>query len=478
MFCNLLPLHPPGLLTTIPAASAATANMLQQLLERQQQLEQQQQRRRRQLHISLCRQQREVRTDLRQVSNIAARQLTLYEQLLISWPPSSSSNSNSSLSSSSELAAAALPAVQLAVTLLEASAGELEYVPVVVVGFFAELCSCLHAELQGIEHGSPAAADGNHSSGSCGGGSSSSSSGSTSSSSSSSSSSSTAGSTNNERCLSPAVQQLLQSEQLLRLLAASQAFCELVLHANACSLPVGNDQEGGSNSYNTVAAAGTGTSAAAAAAPTASATAAGLLRAVGFGWAQDSAEVHCWNAPQLVDIAKTVSDTAAVMGHMLSNHINTHTAESSRCCDSSSNSSNEVVVLNSSAPKLGASDTSTQQQQQQQQLQFVAPLLQPWALLQLQLMQLVSEQQSKFECATAIVTILNASKSPDAAAYEELTRSLVHAGLQLGARAGCACHWQQQRWIKGAASSSSSSSSWRGESASFFVCAVAAVGSR
>jgi hypothetical protein len=56
--------------------------------------------------------------DIQLVKDIAIQQLSLYEHLLAIWPVSSSSLS--SLSSSKELGEAALPAVQLALLLLEA----------------------------------------------------------------------------------------------------------------------------------------------------------------------------------------------------------------------------------------------------------------------------------------------------------------------------------------------------------------------
>jgi hypothetical protein len=137
------------------------------------------------------------------VLSLAISQIKLFKSMAIVWP-TSTTGSSSSLSSSEELGSAALPVLDLALVLLNAAAAHVMYV-MAIMDFVTFLCNSLLADLL---HTGVSAAAGQAAVGS-----------------SSSSSSSSSG----DVPFSPGVQQLLQSEQLPKLLAATQALHVLAL---------------------------------------------------------------------------------------------------------------------------------------------------------------------------------------------------------------------------------------------------------
>jgi hypothetical protein len=384
---------------------AATGNMLQQLQQQQvQQQQQQQQQRRKRLNNSSP---GRLHTEFRQVLDAAALQLSMYGSIVMHWPVSSSSRSCLS-SSSSELAAAALPAVQLAMLLLEARGSKDAYTRY-IIGFVSQLCSCLRPELQDT----PSSATHTNST----------TEGTARSDASSSSSSSVP-------CLSPAVQQLLQSEALLRLLAAGQALCAQELHELA-SKAYGVSSQPGSSSSRVMLAAG-GRAAAAADA---------LLCAVLVSWKCKPREVNTaadatandkgQTASHIGSFESSLGDIAVVVRYVLTNWTGLHGEDSSSDSGSSSGSSSSSGSGDSTGTGSDRLTVPGSAGQQQQQQQLVLSLLQPWALLQLQLLQLVRDLSSQSAGFQALRAMNDAAERMDAAAYAALNRSLVQPMLQL-----------------------------------------------
>jgi hypothetical protein len=220
------------------------------------------------------------------------------------------------------------------------------------------------------------------------------------------SSSSGGGGGSSAGCSSPAVQQLLQSEQLLRLLVATQALHAQVLQETACGLLGGSGGEGsrraaaveGSSPVAATAAAAAAAVAAAAAAP---AAAEGVLRALDLGWTSSVISMFSgWEEAAVAEyMTNSIIDTAQVLMRMLSSNMQQH-------------------------------------QRQQQLAVSVASLLQPWALLQLQLVQLVSDLhlkwQGKFYCVKVLNQLLDAAEHLlDAAARAAFKRNLLQPVLLL-----------------------------------------------
>jgi hypothetical protein len=186
-----------GLLSCLVAASKATAKLLQHPLKLQRQQQQQQDNSDKQgAQQALPHSERVIHSI---VLDLAIGQINLFTSLAAVWPTSSSS---SRLCSSEELGSAALPVLNLALLLLDASSGRVGYV-VGVMDPVMYVCSSLLPDLRGTAASAAA--------------------GEAAVSSRSSISSSSCSSSGGGVPLSPGVQQLLQSEQLPKLLAATQA---------------------------------------------------------------------------------------------------------------------------------------------------------------------------------------------------------------------------------------------------------------
>jgi hypothetical protein len=293
-----------GILASLPAASSATSSMLKDL-HRQQQLQLQPlPLRRKRLNVAQRSQMQDHEVAFSRVLDVAANQLELLIVLLRHWPASSSS-SLSSLSSSKELGIAALPALQLAMEVLDASGGKAGYAQK-AVKLASELSQLLQTELQGG--------------------------GSTSSSSSSS------------QTPSLAVLQVLHAEQLLPLLAAQQALFAQVLRR---SVPCG----GSSSSRTGVAlsapvAAGLSPAGKTAATPAAAAEA--VLKTVGLSWTcsgltmyRDDERDPMRQHQQIARMAAAVSGSAAVIQYLEACPLAAPAAASSG--SSSSSSSGQAV---------------------------------------------------------------------------------------------------------------------------------------
>jgi hypothetical protein len=392
--------------------------MLQQLMR--QQLEQQQQQQ----------QQQDWEIDFRHVLDAAVLQLSLFAERLRNWPTSSSHKS--SLSSSKDLGEAALPAVQLAMTVLQACEGRKVYVHTVLASFVRDLCSGLAAELQ---NGQELAASSSKAANPNG--------------------SSTSGSSSSAGCLSPAVQQLLQSEQLLRLLAAAHALYAQVLQHNAASC--GESSSSSSSSRDTAAAASS------------SAAAENLLHSIGLSWTRCPVDVSSIDdelCKGLDKVEGTLTHAALTVRHLIQHMVSSWAGMYFQLCGSSSSSSSSSGTKSSSDiltrhhQALTSPGSNIHQQQQQQRL--LLSLLQPWALLHLQLVQLLVRPESREVCFKTSNQMLNACKILDADAYAALQGSLLQPMLQLlldNMRA-----LQHSSTSNGAAGSSSNSSSSRNSS--------------
>jgi hypothetical protein len=205
-------------------------------------------------------------------------------------------------------------------------------------------------------------------------------------------------------CLSPAVQQLLQSPLLLQLLAASQALYVQVLQDMASSTPSRVSHQAGSSSSRVSAAAGSSSAAAAAAAED-------VLQALGIGWSRIPSGLlsHVTAGNAALSIAEALGDTAVVAQYMLDSSDGMHMA-------GGSSGGNVAEAVASSSP-------------QQQQ---VNALLQPWALLQLDSMQLLGNLQLIMPCVQALqVLVTRAATTLAAPAYAALKSLLLQPVLLL-----------------------------------------------
>jgi hypothetical protein len=160
------------------------------------------------------------RDSFSQMLDLVTRQLSLFSLLISVWPKASRQRIPLSSSSSSELSVAELSALQLAPVVLDASGGRAAYLAI-FLRHTDMLCRCLRREVEGLGDPTDSAhigdADGSSSS-IC-----------------------------PELQCPPAVQQMLQSEQLLKLLAATQALYAQVLQ-RACL--TGNNSSSSSSSSN------------------------------------------------------------------------------------------------------------------------------------------------------------------------------------------------------------------------------------
>jgi hypothetical protein len=296
-----------GILASLPAASSATSSMLKDL-HRQQQLQLQPlPLRRKRLNVAQRSQMQDHEVAFSRVLDVAANQLELLIVLLRHWPASSSS-SQSSLSSSKELGIAALPALQLAMEVLDASGGKAGYAQK-AVKLASELSQLLQTELQG-------------------GG-----------------SASTSSSSSSSQTPSLAVLQVLHAEQLLPLLAAQQALFAQVLRR---SVPCG----GSSSSRTGVAlsapvAAGLSPAGKTAATPAAAAEA--VLKTVGLSWTcsgltmyRDDERDPMRQHQQIARMAAAVSGSAAVIQYLEACPLAAPAAASSGSSSSSSSSGQAV----------------------------------------------------------------------------------------------------------------------------------------
>jgi hypothetical protein len=196
------------------------------------------------------------------------------------------------------------------------------------------------------------------------------------------------GSSNSARSLNPVVHQLLQSDQLLLLLVAAQA-----MYAKTLQDSRGSCQQGSGRTSSVAMAAAA--AAAAAAAGEGAATAEALLRAVGLDWTCSAASLFSgWDQ---ADITKCITDSLSDMLYVL-----THMLEFSE--------QPPILLL---------------------LLHLPVTFLQPWALLQLQCVQLLDSCQSKYHCSRILMALLTAAGDLDAAEQAALKRSLLQPLLLL-----------------------------------------------
>jgi hypothetical protein len=417
--------------------------MLEHLHKQQQQQQQQQQQG---CEQSSCHVQR-VHYPFKQVLDLAEQQLALFDVLFSVWPTASSHRS--CLSSSSELGAVELSALQLAPLVLDASGGKAAYVASVLRHAFV-LCRCLRAEVEGL--GQQTSTAGSTVAGGAGGSSSSSS----------------------PESLSPAVQQLLQSEQLLKLLAATQALYAQVLQRTRLVGDTKGSSSSSSSSSSTAAVTATGSAIAATAE---------VLQATGLSWthadaalfverSEASSPEHSGGGGRRFDLSRdcvarmeaALSDAAVVMRYVLNNQAAAHTDNIS-----TSSSSSSDAVLNSSSHVTAASGPDQQQQQQQQEelrkREFLRQLLLPWAVVQVELLQLIDNVMCS-KHAFALWATFVALEEIDAAAYAALKRSLLQPLLQLLTQ----CVQEAPASSSGASDSSSSCSNWQVSGVELYTC--------
>jgi hypothetical protein len=434
---------PSGLLTALPAASAATANMLEHLHKQQQHHHHHQHR-----GQSSRRVQRQD-DSFNQVLDLAAQQLSLLTALINVWP--AGSRHRSCLSSSSELGVVGLSALQLAPLVLDASGGRAAYISI-VLRHTQVLYECLRGEVQDQRENQTSTAaltvagDAGDSS---------------------SSSSRTNAATNCPESISPAVQQLLQSAQLLKLLAATQALYAQVLQ-RACL-------DGGSN----VNSSSSSSTAAVTASGSASAATADVLRATSLSWTHSDAALFAEDLevssadqsgggggggsggggsggggrrsdlPFVAVIEAALVDTAVVMQYVLAkqaaahtDHVITSSSSSSSSSSASgcspqgacsSSSSSDVVDSSVQTTAAGGPDQQQQEQQQQQlrKRELLQQLLQPWAVVQLEILQLATTMDCQLSALDALYATFMAAKQLDAAVYAMLKCSLLQVLLHL-----------------------------------------------
>jgi hypothetical protein len=365
--------------------------MLQALHKQQQQ--QQQRKRSTKAQQTLLEEQRVAVSG---VLDVAVNQLRLFSTLLSNWP--ANSTNSSSLSSSKELASAALPVMQLTMAVLEASGGKAAYVEV-AVDFAAKLSQQLQIELQ-AGHAStavPASAASDNASGNI-------------------SSRDNIIISSSKQVASPAVLQLLHDEQLLPLLGSMQA---LYTQALRRSMPDSSSSSSRSTGFVSSSAAATGLTSAAAAA----AAAESVLEAVGLSWTCSAPTLFRIpdirkTAPkekrwQMARFAAAVSSSAAVIQHLVACLPATPGAEAAA---SSSNSSSSSAVQ------------ATPHQKQQQEL--LARLLQPLALVQVELALLMPSVECKLSCLRTLLALLGAAECLGEDAHAALQQVLLAPVLQ------------------------------------------------
>jgi enterochelin esterase-like enzyme len=341
------------------------------------------------------------------VLGFASSQIMLLGFLASIWPinsssscssSSSSSNSRGSIWSSDELGSAVLPVVNLALLLLDASAGRVGYV-LGVMGFVTLLCDKLLADLRHTSASAAAdweAVDSSNNN-----------------SNNRSSSTSTSGSSSGAVPISPGAQQLLQSEQLPKLLAATQALCVLRLRAKTRSQAGGSSLTGRSSSGSGIVPSS--------------------------GGVQQAAEqilvtnIVSWDGPAIARInqdwqwaglegatAAALLNITAVLQHMLPCWAASRTNTDS----SSSSSSRDSSVAGPAA------QPAQQRHQQYLPLLVLVAQLRHWALLQVQLVQLVDSVGCKVECMKTLLAMLDAADAVGARLSTAVKKALLQPVLQ------------------------------------------------
>jgi hypothetical protein len=335
-----------GIPAVLSRSSLATADALRRLVQEQQQEHQQQdpKQQRRQLQQQQAFHQA--------VLDLAVAQLTAFLSLVQIWPQSSkSSTQRSFLSSSHELGSAAQGIMQLTLAVLDSPKSQIKHVKIAMSSVH-QLCTSMALEAVRALHLTFAAED----------------------------SMATSGALTEQSAMSPAVLQLLHSEQLMRLVAGTQALhAQLLQFAAASATTTSSSSSSSSSSMHRSPRLGSSTavheSAQAAAVPsstsTSSSAASELLRTAGFS---------CTSALRQV---ATVSDIREYMPC---------TAMLARCCLWKLCAETARNGSSSSSGQSAPGSCTAHQQQQQQQLAVLQPLLQPWALVQVQLMQLSGMQ--------------------------------------------------------------------------------------
>jgi hypothetical protein len=334
---------------------------------------------------------------------LAASQIKLFKSMATVWPTSLSS------SEAAELGSAALPVLKLALVLLESSAGRAAYV-LEVMDFVACVCDSLLPDLRHTG-ASPAAGGVAASSGS----------------------SSSSGAVP----LSPDVQQLLQSEQLPKLLATTQALYVLALS------PTSSSQDGDSPPANS----SSGSAAASSQRLSTSSSSGSSSSSVPYngGVAQQGAEqllvttFSSWDGEVITRTierhgglhlhwqrehgegrtAAALLSIAAVVQHMLPIWAAARTGSSSSCGHAASAS-------------LAASAEQSAQQRHQQYMPLLVLVaqLRHWALVQAQLMQLVDSVACKADLMTALVVMLDAAETVGARLHMAVKQVLLQPVLQ------------------------------------------------
>jgi hypothetical protein len=396
------------MLTCLAAASTAAARVLQ--LELQQLWQQQRQRQ----------QQQDTEMVDGLILNMAASQIRLFRSIATVW----SSSSGSSSSSSEELGTAALPVLNLALVLLDATVGRAAFA-LPVMDVVSCICDTLLADLR--------------------------------------SSSSSSG----EVLLSAGVQQLLQSEQLPKLLAATQALCVLALnprtspasdrgHDSASS----NSGSGASSSQQPSTASSSGSSSGGSSSSSSSVSP--------NNGVQQGAEqllvttLSIWNCQAITrehqgvfhfhwqrehgegSAAAALLSIAAVVQHMLPRWaaVRTDAGSSSSSSSSSrdlsigthdagsSSSSGSRRLAASSSPAAPAVQPAQQRHQQYLPLLVLVAQLWQWAVVQVQLMQLVDSVGCKVELMKTLLAMLDAAGTVGARLHTAVNKALLQPVLQ------------------------------------------------
>jgi hypothetical protein len=303
----------------------------------------------------------------------------------------------------------------------------------------------------------------------------------------------------------PAVQQLLLSPHLLRLLGASQALHTELLQRHVRGNPGASSSSSGSGSRRgrisrsqpTPGAANLAAAAAAAAGGGPSAAAAALLQAVGITWPCREVKLQPPNM-QVFEFAMLQS-MRLVQSVWFSwmRQLEAEKQQSRQVCSSSSSSSSSgssrTETTRHRAPGIAANaeppqEVAPQQQKQvqEQQLCVVGPasrillqqLLQPWALLQVQQLLLLVDPDAGSNCTYGLLSILSTLDYLDPAVASSAQLSLLQPVLlqMLPHAQAISCRVREGCAADGSGSSSSNSRSSRRSSRSSNACSTSGSG--
>jgi hypothetical protein len=344
---------------------------------------------------------------------LAISEIRLFMSLATVWPASSSS-SGSSLSSSEELGSAALPLVNLALLLLEASAGRVGYV-LEVIDFVTFLCDSL---LPDLHHSGAATAAGPAAVGS------------------------SSSSSNVPR--SPVVQQLLQSAQLPKLLAETQALHVLVLRHITSSQAGDRHQEHGVPTSSSSSGSRASTSQTLESSSSSSGGSSSSVPSSG-GVQQGAEHLLVANMPSwdVEAFARLVEYQGFISSHWQRKHEDGHTAAALLStaavlqhmlpCWAAARAD---TGSSSSASSSSSSVASTPAQPARQRHPQCLPLLvlvaqlRHWALVQVQLMQLVDSVGCKAMSMNTLLVMLHAADAVGTRLHTAVQKALLQPVLQ------------------------------------------------